>query len=811
MGKASAAIEIILGDVVISDGVIQYDLGRRLPDRFERKDTLLDSLGRPNIEIRGLLAKLKGLRGRKQLGAAISTYLGVLQNEPLLAAEYPGAVHDRLFEATYRHVGDQEPCQQVGCDGTPVPRRRLHPDKDDPRPAVHFGLIASGDSVMKSGEDRDAIAMREGAIAFEMEGAGVWDTFPCVVIKGACDYADSHKSKSWQRYAAATAAACMKAFLSHWVPSVPAVVIIPYPKNETFVGRDAILKRLQERLSTSSQPRIALFGLGGIGKTQIATAYAYWLHETCPEVSVFWVHASSAERFREAYATIARECHVPGLDDPEADILALVKAWLGRTHHSRWLMVVDNADDKNVFYTSPEDERGSSPSQDGGFARFLPESPRGSILVTTRDRQVGVLLTKGRTRAVEEICKMDKRESDQLVRATLDGLEVTVGEISLLTSRLEYLPLALVQAAAYIRMNVMAVSRYLQLLDKSDHPLELLSKEFETIGRDSGTPQAVAATWILSFKHIEKRSKIAGEFLSLMSFFDRQAIPREFISCYCQRRQGPIDGNGRLETQQKDIQLEEALGLLKAFSFISENKNGKFTIHRLVQLVTRKWTVNNGTMDQFASQALMTVSDLYPYGTFENREAGGRKPSRCRCSMANLAVTYGDQGRWKEAEPLEVQVMEMSKRVLGEEHPDTLSSMANLAATYRDQGRWKEAEPLEVQVMEMSKRLLGEENPDTLSSMANLAATYRDQGRWKEAEPLQVQVMETSKRVLGGDHPSTLKSMNNLAFTWKRQGHHGKAMGLMERCLQLRQRLLGPSHPDTVSSRSALERWKAEA
>jgi nucleoside phosphorylase len=73
---------------------------------------------------------------------------------------------------------------------------------------------------MKSGKDRDAVAKQAGAIGFEMEGAGVWDVFPCVVIKGACDYADSHKTKVWQRYAAATAAACMKAFLGHWVPSM---------------------------------------------------------------------------------------------------------------------------------------------------------------------------------------------------------------------------------------------------------------------------------------------------------------------------------------------------------------------------------------------------------------------------------------------------------------------------------------------------------------------------------------------------------------------------------------------------------------
>ncbi|KAL5392945.1 hypothetical protein DPSP01_000636 [Paraphaeosphaeria sporulosa] len=84
---------------------------------------------------------------------------------------------------------------------------------------------------------------------------------------------------------------------------------------------------------------------------------------------------------------------------------------------------------------------------------------------------------------------------------------------------------------------------------------------------------------------------------------------------------------------------------------------------------------------------------------------------------------YSD-GRYKEAEELFVQVMEMSKRVLGEEHPDTLLSMGNLASTYRNQGRWKEAEELSVQVMETRKRVLGEEHPDMLLSMGNLASTY---------------------------------------------------------------------------------------
>jgi nucleoside phosphorylase len=213
--------EILLGDVIICEGIVQYDFGRQLPGRFVRKDTLLDSFGKPNPEIRALLAKLKGVRSRKTLQDKMASYLAAIQGKPGLdlAADYPGRAHDKLFVAAYHHVGSGT-CQECGCNGPLVSRRRL--GQDSLQPAIHFGLIASGDTVMKSAEDRNAIAQRENIVGFEMEGAGVWDSFPCmVVIKGVCDYADSHKTKVWQRYAAATAGACMRAFLDYWVPSVP--------------------------------------------------------------------------------------------------------------------------------------------------------------------------------------------------------------------------------------------------------------------------------------------------------------------------------------------------------------------------------------------------------------------------------------------------------------------------------------------------------------------------------------------------------------------------------------------------------------
>jgi hypothetical protein len=235
----------LLGDVIISTALVEFDFGRRLPDNFRRKDTLEHNLGRPNTEIRSLLAKLQGRRGRMRLRDNTVGYLTALFQEPGFEnVQYPGVDEDKLFESTYRHKHHDQTsciicikcekkddevctatlnasCLELKCnDDKLVSRIRLMRAKEtaeDPKPWIHYGRIASGDTVMKSGEDRDKISLEEKVIAFEMEGAGVWHSFPCVIIKAVCDYADSHKNKKWQVYAAATAAACMKAFLKEWV------------------------------------------------------------------------------------------------------------------------------------------------------------------------------------------------------------------------------------------------------------------------------------------------------------------------------------------------------------------------------------------------------------------------------------------------------------------------------------------------------------------------------------------------------------------------------------------------------------------
>lgn len=194
---------------------------------------------------------------------------------------------------------------------------------------------------------------------------------------------------------------------------------------------------------------------------------------------------------------------------------------------------------------------------------------------------------------------------------TIGDDDLGFDDLSMLSSRLEYLPLALIQAAAFIQENSISVCEHLRLLNKSDQDLvDLLSEEFETVGRDSKTPRTVAETRILSFEQIQRQNAFVSELLSLMSLFDRHAISLKFLLDYSKQESG--------QEPRGDIQLTKALGVLKAFSFVLEEENRGLNMHRLVQLVTRKWLVKTGKMSQFAGQALLVVLYCYPFGRYKN-------------------------------------------------------------------------------------------------------------------------------------------------------------------------------------------------
>ena len=510
-------------------------------------------------------------------------------------------------------------------------------------------------------------------------------------------------------------------------------------------------------------------------------------------------------------------------------------------------MVLDNADDLDMFFKksipTAADSECTLP-----LAYYLPQSSRGSVLITTRDERVGRRLARGQARIVVEL--MSPLEAQELLakgRTEFDSSDEDVS--STLIEALEYLPLAITQAAAFISENHITDKEYLEMFRTSDADVQdLLEEDLGDLRRDSESQNSVIRTWKLSFDLISKQKPRAAEMLSLMAVLDRQGIQKSLL---------------RNETD-RDIDLTTALGTLLAFSLIKAGVDGTgYEMHRLVQLATRKWLDIQGNIKVWQEKALSVLADKFPWADFENwticqsllphaqtviqygdadrlcpeeyanlssclasfdiaqgryemacirflaafevqKETFGSDHNFTLMTMNKLATTYRNQGRWKESEKLHVQVLEAKQKVLGAEHPDTLASMNNLTLTYIKQGRWDEAEKLQMQVLEASKRVLGSKHPNTLMSMNNLAETYGEQGRWDEAEKLHMQVLEARKRVLGAEHPDTLVFMNNLAHTYRKQDRWEEAVKLQMQVLEASKRVLGPEHPDTLGSMNNL-------
>ncbi|KAK6361770.1 hypothetical protein TWF730_005484 [Orbilia blumenaviensis] len=224
---------VMLGDVIVGKQVVHYDFGREYETGFVMKDGPEDGLGRQVAEIRGFIRKLEA--GKEALGEKLAEYL-----TPVLQSWNPeklSSLEDILYPSDYWHVHQagtgscvgtrcqnlrevcevalKASCEELGCERDDI----IRSSEARASPSIFFGRVASGDKVMRSATVRDKIAQREDVIGFDMEAAGVWDYLPCILIKGVCDYSDSHKNKSWQEYAAVSAAAFTKALLEQWTQS----------------------------------------------------------------------------------------------------------------------------------------------------------------------------------------------------------------------------------------------------------------------------------------------------------------------------------------------------------------------------------------------------------------------------------------------------------------------------------------------------------------------------------------------------------------------------------------------------------------
>ena len=208
-GGVPTKIDIRLGDIAVSKpeghhgGVVQYDFGKTVDNGPPAR---MGTLNKPSPLLLGAVANLSA-RHRVEDPELHKHIATMFKSHPGLA-DYPGEQSDQLFDATYQHNSQSPICDQ--CD---LRRIKPRPPRTVKTPVIHYGNIASGNQVMRDAETRDRLAAQENVICFEMEAAGFMDSFPCLVVRGICDYADSHKNKIWQPYAAVVAAAYTKELL----------------------------------------------------------------------------------------------------------------------------------------------------------------------------------------------------------------------------------------------------------------------------------------------------------------------------------------------------------------------------------------------------------------------------------------------------------------------------------------------------------------------------------------------------------------------------------------------------------------------
>ena len=444
---------------------------------------------------------------------------------------------------------------------------------------------------------------------------------------------------------------------------------------------------------------------------------------------------------------------------------------------------------------------------------------------------------------------MDKANAIKLFEKKLGEIDRT--DIAALATALEFMPLAIVQAAAYIAQRTprYSVQQYLKDFQKSDRKkTSLLNHEGGHLRRDWEAKSSIITTWQISFDYIRQVRPSAADLLSLMSFFDRQGIPDTLVRSIDTEQNDEKVGMTDTDDEEKDEDndensnensnenstedsssesigddgFEDDISILRNYSFISANTDTTtFEMHRLVQLATRTWLIVHGQLERWKRQFIKNLVVNFPTGEFETWEecqllfphvrAAELQPPDKKDSLQDWALLLYNaahyawtKGNIVDAEKMSLKAMNTRAKLFGQEHDETLNAMAMVGLAYSLGGRQKEAEELRLKLMETRKRVSGEENPSTLTSMVNLASTYWSQGRWKEAEDLEVQVIEVEKRVLGAEHMSTLISIDNLASTYSDQGRLKEAEELKMHVMEIRKRVLGAEHPNTLTSMSNL-------
>ncbi|MFG2043287.1 FxSxx-COOH system tetratricopeptide repeat protein [Dactylosporangium sp. NPDC048998] len=633
-------------------------------------------------------------------------------------------------------------------------------------------------------------------------------------------------------------------------------------RNPAFTGRRDTLEKLRDRLSASVTVVVpqALYGLGGVGKTQVAIEYAYRF--AADYDLVWWISAEQVSQVRSALGELAKELKLQEADTLGESVRMVRDALRQGRPFKRWLLIFDNVGD-------PETIR-----------EFIPQGS-GHVLLTSRNQEWT------QDAHVVEITTFTRAESITFLTRRVSGL--AVGDAEAVANRLGDLPLAIEQAAAWLSETGMPVTRYLELLDTQ--PLRILAENPPV-----GYEQTTAATWQLSLEQLRKQSPAAAKLLEICAFFAPEAIPTRLL--YTPRFTQPLlpydpalhdpIRQGRLIRQigryalasvdsgQTIMQIHRLVqAVIQGSLSEEEREENRRHVHQVLATAERadpdevpSWPAYarllphvRGSQAHYSADPSVrlfvvdVVRYLWSRGDFNSSQElaeetatiwrddprigedqvtllldfhlGNALRSQAEFDRAleidsralellkekveeeddpyivmtagGLAADLRALGRYEEARALAEETYARAQRTFGDEHDRTLLAANNVAVSLRLVGDFKGAAAYDEDTLARRRRIFGERNLNTLLAANNYAHDLRAIGRFEDSRELLETTLHMYRNLLGDSAPATLRSAKNMAVTLRKLGDIRAARQLTNDTLQRYRDIHGEEHPDTLS------------
>ncbi len=564
---------------------------------------------------------------------------------------------------------------------------------------------------------------------------------------------------------------------------------LPYRRNPFFTDREDSLTVLHHTFTSEQNPQTriqALHGMGGIGKTLLATEYACRHYHEYQHV--FWLNATTPELLSTSIRTLADQLAIPAHDDlNQQQRLIAIKQWLQQ--HDRWLVILDDLDDFSLL------------------DQLFPLYSHGHVLVTTQSQATGQFATSIAIdqMSIEEGALLLLRRAKIISEQHPDDV---VSEHDMLQARkiaqeFAGYPLALDQAGAYIEENRRSLSSYLTLYHQQK--VALLGRRGR-LASDHLDP--VTTTLSLTFQKIAHIDPLAFELLRFCAFLHMDALPDEMF----------LQGAAFLDEPLRSLALDplafdDALTTLQRFSLIHRCADSTtLNMHHILQAVVKK-DLSKKHHQRLAKQAIRLVNATFPavlFTTWQGCERYMPQAQYCATLIHDFHLTLPEgalllerlgsycaqRGCFIEAESYLKQALSLYEKFRRAHVLDMAQTLNALGLLYHQLARYKEAEVCHQHALELRQQALDPDDPKIVESLHNLAMILADLGNYQQAEQLYLHVLTVEERTKGPDHPDVADTLNELGLTYVQQGRSVDAEIAYRRALSIYTLSRDANHPD---------------